>query len=327
MRVDLPAPFWPTSAMISPGSTSSEADDSACTPWKRLSMSRMTRSGAVIGTFSCKARKGRGRKRALPPAAKQAGGVSTRAEARFATSERRREHLLGVAGVEEPVRIDDDRRNLLAVGVVEHDVEPRRPEARIAFAGRSQLAVDDRLHRVLFAVDRDDENVLIGNLARRLDRDDRAERHFVVVRIDDGGVRMGLQQGFSELPAFVAVEVARLARKNDHVGRLGLDRLVEALLAIIGGRSADRAFEFEDLPLAAGLLNRPVRHSLALLDEVRTDEGEIVYARLGERGVDAAVDQQDRNAGLLGVEHRRNERLLLARRQEDEIDALRDHAV
>ena len=53
----------------------------------------------------------------------------------------------------------------------------------------------------------------------------------------------------------------------------------------------------------------------------------IVDARLGERRIDVAVDQQHRNAGLLGVHDRRDQRLLLARRQEDEVDALGDHAV
>ena len=82
------------------------------------------------------------------------------------------------------------------------------------------------------------------------------------------------------------------------------------------------------LPLPPVFGDRPVRHPLALLDEVRADEGEIVHARLGERRIDAAVDQAGPECrpswrpSIAG-----NERLLLARRQEDEVDALGDHAV
>ena len=46
--VDLPAPFWPISAMTSPGSTSSEAPTSAGTPENRFSTPRMDRSGPGV---------------------------------------------------------------------------------------------------------------------------------------------------------------------------------------------------------------------------------------------------------------------------------------
>ena len=81
------------------------------------------------------------------------------------------------------------------------------------------------------------------------------------------------------------------------------------------------------LPLPPVCLDRPIGDPLALQDEVRADEGEEVDARLGERRIDVAVDQQHRDAGLLGVHDRRDQRLFLARRQEDEVDALGDHAV
>jgi hypothetical protein len=46
--VDLPAPFWPTSAMISAGITSSEASDKAGTPPKLLVIAVMDKRGEVI---------------------------------------------------------------------------------------------------------------------------------------------------------------------------------------------------------------------------------------------------------------------------------------
>ena len=58
--------------------------------------------------------------------------------------------------------------------------------------------------------------------------------------------------------------------------------------------------------------------ALAFLHEVRADEGDVVLAGLGEALVDVAVEQEHRNAGLLGRHDRRDERLLLARGQEDQ---------
>ena len=116
-------------------------------------------------------------------------------------------------------------------------------------------------------------------------------------------------------------------RAMHHARRLGLDGVVEALLAVVGRRGADGAFELDDLALAAGLLDRPIGDALAFVDEVGADEGEVVDAGLGERRIDVAVDQEHRDAGLLGVHHGGDQRLLLARREEDEVDALRDHAV
>ena len=161
-----------------------------------------------------------------------------------------------------------------------------------------------------------------SDLAGSFDRRDGAERHLVIMRVDDGRVGMRLQQRLGDLTALVAGEVAGLAGQDDHIGRLRLDRVVEALLAVVSGRSANRAFELDDLALAAGLLDCPIGDPLTFLHEVRADEGEEVDAGLGELRVDVAVGQQHRNAGLLGVHDRRNQRFLFARRQEDEIDPL-----
>src|SRR5271165_5553079 len=117
-------------------------------------MLRMARSGAVIGTFGLGGRDGRCPKCALPPTAKQAGGVSARE--RQYLSVRVRQRVLGVARVEELVGVDDHRRDLLSVGVFVEDVKRRWPEARIALARAAKFAVDDRLDGVLLAVDRHD---------------------------------------------------------------------------------------------------------------------------------------------------------------------------
>ena len=79
---------------------------------------------------------------------------------------------------------------------------------------------------------------------------------------------MRLQQGFGDLAALCPREIAGLAGENNHLRRLGLDGFVEALLAVIGGRGADRALEFDDFALAARLCDRPIRDPLTLLDEI-----------------------------------------------------------
>src|SRR5208282_5818958 len=60
--------------MISPASTSSDAEDSACTPWNRLSISRMTRSGAVGGIGAFGFDLAQRAVQAAPPARRKAGG-------------------------------------------------------------------------------------------------------------------------------------------------------------------------------------------------------------------------------------------------------------
>ena len=137
---------------------------------------------------------------------------------------------------------------------------------------------------------------------------------------------MRLQQRFHHLTALVAREVAAL-RRDDRHARILRDDFVEALLAVVRGGRARRAFEFDDLRLAAGRLDEPVSGAMALIDEVRADERDVVAARFGHRLIDVAVDQDHRNAGLLRLQHDRCERLFFARREHQQIDVLRDHAL
>src|ERR1700733_12219778 len=286
-------------------------------------MSPMTRSGSAISRSQLLYAPPKMR----PPAGGQPSGRGPSGQAISSASERYRQDFLGVAGVKEAVRIDDHRGNFLALGVIVQDVKASWAEPRVALARAAELAIDDRLHAILFAVNRNHKNVLARHLSGCLDGGDRAKRHFVIVGVDDRRVGMSLQQRLRYLTALVASEVAGLAGENYHAGGLGFDCLVKALLAVVRRRSADRALELDDLALAAGLFDRPIGHSLTFLHEIRANEGEKVDTGLGERWIDVTVDQEHRNAGLLGVHNRRNERLFFARRQEDEVDPLRDHAV
>ena len=65
----------------------------------------------------------------------------------------------------------------------------------------------------------------------------------------------------------------------------------------------------------------------ALLDEVGADEGDVILARLGDAVIDVAVDEDDRNAGLLDFDHLRRQRLRFARREDDDVRLLGDDRV
>src|ERR1700722_11794518 len=132
-------------------------------------MSSMTRSGPAISRFQLL----RTPPKMRPPAGDQPSGRDPSGQAISNASERCRQDFLCVAGVKEAVRIDDHRRNFLAFAVVEQDVEARRPEPRVALARAAELAVDDRLHAILFTVNRNHENVFASDLAGSLDGSDR----------------------------------------------------------------------------------------------------------------------------------------------------------
>jgi hypothetical protein len=117
-----------------------------------------------------------------------------------------------------------------------------------------------------------------------------------------------------------------LARNDLHAGLVG-DEVGETLGAVIGRRRAGRAFQLDDLGVAAHGLVEPFGGAAALLDEVGADESHIIFAGLGQARIDVAVEQDDGNAGAFGVHHRRDQRLFLARGQEDRINALGDHGI
>ena len=167
--VDLPAPFWPTSAITSPAAFPVRARERG-TPLNDFAMACISRSGApAIGRTRLRASTGPARAVAGP-------GV----EGTVSAGE-----LVRVGGVEELVVVLHPGRDL-ALGVGRHGLERLRPEARVALDRRTQLAIDDRLERVARAIDRDQDDILAGYLAGGLDRGDGAHRHLVVVCVDRG---------------------------------------------------------------------------------------------------------------------------------------------
>ena len=104
--------------------------------------------------------------------------------------------------------------------------------------------------------------------------------------------------------------------------------VVETLFAVVGRRRSGRAFQLhDDARVALEVLERPFGDTAALIDEVGTQERHVVLAGPGHIRIDRAVDQERGNAGGFGLHHRGQQRLFLARGQEQDIDALRDHGI
>src|SRR5688572_6674091 len=294
IRVDLPAPFSPTSACTSPGSSRKETLSRARTPGNLLVTSRASRTGAC--SFIDR--------------------VSSPLVGRVYV-------LLGVALVEEAVLEDDLLRYRLAFKELVDGVERQGTEARVGLHCGAELAVDDRLQGVAGAVDRDYGDVLARRLAGGLERLDRADRHLVVVRVDGVYIRVGLDQLLHDLLAAGAREVAALGGDDLHSGLVPYG-VAEALGAVVGDRGPDGALELGDLRLAVGRLDEPVAGPLALLYEVGAQEGNVLFADLTAR---LAVYEEDGHVGPVGGVECRGEPLELARGEDEDVYALGDHVL
>ncbi len=163
--------------MTSPAATSSvargkrlHAAESAC----RSSRIDKERRSGIASLFALRTRAVRPMTTPLPPADKPSGRgmpcVRPDSSGTATHSNSGRQRLLGVAGVVEVVRVDDDRRDRLArwrsPSSMSKAAGPKRGlHSQVQPSLPSMIACD----RVLLAVDRDDEDVLAGLLAGGLD--------------------------------------------------------------------------------------------------------------------------------------------------------------
>src|SRR6218665_3407255 len=210
ISVDLPAPFCPIRACTSPRPTHSRLWRRAGTPPKALSMPRISSSG-VRGAFMLMSAAGNDRSVAV-------GHVG-----------------LSVALVVELVFHLDPARNFFALGVLPCGLTSDGAEERAGLDGGAHLAGRDRSQRVPGAVDRHHHHILTRLLAGRFERRNRTDGHLVVVRVDGGDVRMGLEQGLHHLAALVPGKITGLGSDNLQPRVFG-DHVVEALLAVVGRR-------------------------------------------------------------------------------------------
>ena len=188
-------------------------------------------------------------------------------------------------------------------------------EHRVALDDVVELLVDERLQAVAHAVHGHDLDVLPRHLAGRLDRLDRAEPHVVVVREDQRGLRVRLERRLDGGLALGAREVAA-GLADDLVP----DDLVEALLAVDLGAGAERALELEDRRVRR-VLGDPLARGGALLAEVGADPCDVGVL---DGGVDGAVDQHDRDAGVLDLLQDLVPAGLDHRGERDDVDVLGD---
>ena len=191
IRVDLPAPFWPISACTSPGCDARcRRRRSAGTPANDLSMPCIRSKGAsAIALVS------------TGVGAERAGGRFLAAGPDAGCSVGARDVLRGVrtcrrSGPRAPAWWPPAPAGRTAV-IVSKAFGPKRGlHSTVAKSSPASTAVRASLD----AVDRDHHDVLARHLAGGPDRRDRAQRHLVVVGVDRGGVRVGLQQRLGHLP-------------------------------------------------------------------------------------------------------------------------------
>src|SRR4051794_3608974 len=327
IKVDLPAPFSPTSACTSPAWSSSETPSSAVTPAKCFVMPTAARAASCGdrsvggGSLTAEVRRPAG-----------AAGADTRCPGPQEVSASRFlirsvgvfQLGLGIVGRVLAVGDDRDRRDAGAAVEVLERLERERTEARVGLDDTGDPSVDDPLHGTLGAVDRDDLHVS-GGIAGRLQGGDGAERHLVVVGVD--GVDVGIvgDQLFGDRLAHRALVVGGLLSHDLDVVVDRVELLHEAVVAIGGDVHAGRAEQDRQAGLAAGLADHRVGGAAALLDEVRADPADVVLTR-GLRG-EEPVDGHDRHTVLACVVEGRVEALAVERRDDQCVDALVDHAL
>src|SRR5690606_986820 len=224
ISVDLPAPFWPISAWISPARRHRPAPSSAtvapqrlrrpcaCSTW--LTATSPADAAARAGTGpAC----GSGDSDASGPGSVLAGG-------QFGLGLVLGEHAL----------LDHHAPGHFAPGVhVADQLRQLRAEQRVAFDRGVELAGLHRLERAAHAVDRHDADVGARPEAGFFDRLDRADGHVVVVREEHVDVAaFGLEEGLHHFLALGPGEVAAL-RADDHETVIALDDLLEPAHAVV----------------------------------------------------------------------------------------------
>ncbi len=144
----------------------------------------------------------------------------------------------------------------------------------------------------------------------------------VVMGIDDVGIRMRLQQGFGDLPPLVACEIARLPKRRSRRPPAALIVSSKPVLPVVGRRRAGRTLELDDLDLPLAFLTSHSGMRLPSSMKIRADEGHVVLAGLASDGSTLRSSRMTGMPAFLAAMTAGNQRLLFARRQEDQVNAL-----
>src|SRR6266702_4356783 len=317
ISVDLPAPFSPSSAWISPARSVKSTSCNARTAPKLLLIPRTSNSGGAGSRLFSIAT-------SLPPAPAHKRTPSLLVCAAISKGSHRRTAQVAIAAVrptsvteallavvnllrivggseELRVRLDPLWRNGALVLEGRDRIERgarhvrRQLDRGIGFAG------DHRLEDIRDRVDRDGEDLLARLEAGFLHRLDRADHHVVIVRIDRAdrlAAAFGLDEALHHLFALGPGEVAGLAAHHLQVRMLG-DGGVKTLLAVGRDAGTDRALQLDDVAcLAACRLRQPFAGNGAFVHAVGGDGGEI---QLLARRIDVAIEQHDRDLGFFGL--------------------------
>src|SRR5690606_7511341 len=152
-----------------------------------------------------------------------------------------------------------------------------------------------------------------------------ADSHVVIMGIDGADIlaaAFGLDEALHDFLALGAGEVTGL-RTGDLDVVVTLDRVLEALLAVDGRRGAGGALKLDHIAwLVAYILHQPVTGDLAFMHLIGGDGGEVKVFR----GIDLAVEQDDRNFRFLGFLQSRVPAGGDDRRDQDRINSLGDEA-
>src|SRR5437588_8003309 len=229
MSVDLPAPFSPTSAWISPRRSSKRQLRSAWTPGKSLLIPSIStsRSPTASGTHSPRDRPGPSPIRDGPrPLLARSFGLLVQQR-----RDVRRVDVRLVVPVE--ARVDVLRYRLL-VQYLPGRLDRLEPDADRILGDRAGLvAAADRVHLLLAGVVPDDHD--LARLTRFLHAVEHADGRTLVRAEDALEVRVRLQDRFRDIRRFELVATAVLSRDDLDVRVLALDLVGEALDAVDSG--------------------------------------------------------------------------------------------
>src|SRR5205823_1834040 len=288
MRVDLPAPFSPTSAWISPRRSSKRQLRSAWTPGKSLLIPSISTSRSPTASDTTPPiRTDRGRRRsATAPRPLLARSFGLLVQQR---RDVRRVDVRLVVPVE--ARVDVLRYRLL----VQHlpgRLDRLEPDADRVLGDRAGLvAAANRVHLLLAGVIPDDHD--LARLTRFLHAVEHADGRTLVRPEDALEVRVRLQDRFRDIRRFELVATAVLSRDDLDVRVLALDLVGEALDAVDAGAARLVMRDDRDVAAHADEGCHLVRRRRGRRDVVRR------RGRYGDVAVDTGVEADDRNVLVL----------------------------
>ncbi|SCQ63384.1 Hypothetical protein PFR_JS9-2_1750 [Propionibacterium freudenreichii] len=218
-------------------------------------------------------------------------------------------------------RIDGvERIDVLSGLCLLHRIQRNVTKQRVVLGHEAQLSGGQGFQGRLGAVDRDDLDVLARREPGLGDCLGGAQAHLVVLGEDQLDARVGLQERLGHRLAVILGPVRGLAGNLLELGMGGHHR-IPALVAVVHHGQAGRPLQHDVLGALGELLDGPVGRALGDGDVVRGDARGI---QRGVVGLNATVQQEDRDLGLLRTVQHVLPAGGLGGRQQDRVDTLID---